>query len=300
MIKEAVVAVEDQRFYEHRGVDFQGIGRALYQDILSGSAQQGASTITQQFVKNALAAQDSRTILQKFREAAIAYHLERSVVEGQDPHRVPERDLLRRGGDRHRGRGAHLLRHRSSRLRTGGIRRPVRLPAVAVGGGPARRHDLLAERLLAAGQPRGGDRAAQPGHAADDRGGLSDRGGVHEVRRPRGPWRGRHHPAAGELGCPLLHVLAAPAARRPLRRRRGVRRRPADHLDPRPRLPAPDRGDRPEPSRRDRADRLGRRTRQRHRRRAGDGRRARTSRRRRSTSPPTDTASPAPPSSRSP
>ena len=77
VMKEAVVAIEDQRFYEHRGVDFQGIGRALYQDILAGSAQQGASTITQQFVKNALAAQDSRTILQKFREAAIAYHLER-------------------------------------------------------------------------------------------------------------------------------------------------------------------------------------------------------------------------------
>jgi penicillin-binding protein 1A len=76
-IKEAVVAIEDERFYEHRGVDFQGIGRALYQDILSGSTQQGGSTITQQFVKNALAAQDSRTILQKFREAAIAYHLER-------------------------------------------------------------------------------------------------------------------------------------------------------------------------------------------------------------------------------
>ncbi len=77
VMKEAVVAIEDQRFYDHRGVDFQGIARALYQDILSGSTQQGASTITQQFVKNALAAQDSRTILQKFRESAIAYHLER-------------------------------------------------------------------------------------------------------------------------------------------------------------------------------------------------------------------------------
>ena len=76
-IKEAVVAIEDTRFYDHRGVDFQGIARALYQDVLSGSAEQGASTITQQFVKNALAAQESRTILQKFREAAIAYHLER-------------------------------------------------------------------------------------------------------------------------------------------------------------------------------------------------------------------------------
>ncbi len=77
-MKEAVVAIEDRRFYEHRGVDFQGIARALYQDVLAGSAQQGASTITQQFVKNALAAQDSRTIFQKLREAALAYQLERN------------------------------------------------------------------------------------------------------------------------------------------------------------------------------------------------------------------------------
>jgi penicillin-binding protein 1A len=76
-MKEAVVAVEDARFYDHRGIDFQGMARALYQDILAGSARQGASTITQQFVKQALAAQENRTILQKFREAAIAYHLER-------------------------------------------------------------------------------------------------------------------------------------------------------------------------------------------------------------------------------
>ena len=76
-MKEAVVAIEDQRFYEHRGVDFQGIARAVWQDILTGSAQQGASTITQQFVKNALAAQDSRTVFQKLREAALAYQLER-------------------------------------------------------------------------------------------------------------------------------------------------------------------------------------------------------------------------------
>ncbi len=77
-MKEAVVAIEDERFYEHRGVDFQGIARALYQDVLSGTTEQGGSTITQQFVKNALAAQDSRTILQKLREAALAYQLERN------------------------------------------------------------------------------------------------------------------------------------------------------------------------------------------------------------------------------
>ena len=76
-IKNAVVSIEDSRFYEHNGVDFQGIGRALVKDILSQSAAQGASTITEQFVKNALAAQGNRTIFEKFREAALAYRLER-------------------------------------------------------------------------------------------------------------------------------------------------------------------------------------------------------------------------------
>jgi penicillin-binding protein 1A len=76
-VKQAVVAIEDQRFYEHRGVDYIGIGRALLQDVASQSASQGGSTITQQFVKNALRAQDSRTVFQKLREAALAYQLER-------------------------------------------------------------------------------------------------------------------------------------------------------------------------------------------------------------------------------
>ncbi len=76
-VKNAVVSIEDTRFYEHNGVDFQGIGRALVKDILSQSAAQGASTITEQFVKNALEAQNSRTLFVKFREAALAYRLER-------------------------------------------------------------------------------------------------------------------------------------------------------------------------------------------------------------------------------
>jgi penicillin-binding protein 1A len=76
-LKNAVVAIEDQRFYQHEGVDFTGIGRAVVQDVLRQQAAQGASTITQQFVKNALAAQRDRTVFQKLREAALAYHLER-------------------------------------------------------------------------------------------------------------------------------------------------------------------------------------------------------------------------------
>ncbi|MDP9134805.1 MAG: transglycosylase domain-containing protein, partial [Actinomycetota bacterium] len=76
-IANAVIAIEDRRFYEHEGVDYRGIARALFQDILARRAAQGGSTITQQFVKNALAAQSDRSVFQKLREAALAYHLER-------------------------------------------------------------------------------------------------------------------------------------------------------------------------------------------------------------------------------
>jgi penicillin-binding protein 1A len=76
-IKNAVIAIEDRRFYQHGGVDYPGIARALWQDIAARGAVQGASTITQQFVKNALVAQGNRSVFQKLREAALAYHLER-------------------------------------------------------------------------------------------------------------------------------------------------------------------------------------------------------------------------------
>ena len=76
-MKEAVVAIEDERFYEHRGIDYLGLARALREDILAGGAVQGGSTITQQFVKNALAAQQDRTVLQKLKESALAYQVER-------------------------------------------------------------------------------------------------------------------------------------------------------------------------------------------------------------------------------
>ena len=76
-MKNAVVAVEDARFYEHRGVDYQGLARAIVQDVLSFSFKQGASTITQQLVKQALEAQAERTVFQKMREISLAYHIER-------------------------------------------------------------------------------------------------------------------------------------------------------------------------------------------------------------------------------
>jgi membrane peptidoglycan carboxypeptidase len=72
----ALVAKEDERFMEHGGVDLWGILRALYVDIRAGEAVEGASTITQQYVRNAYLSQD-RTIVRKIKEALIAIEIER-------------------------------------------------------------------------------------------------------------------------------------------------------------------------------------------------------------------------------
>jgi penicillin-binding protein 1A len=75
LVKEAVISIEDKRFYSNSGIDIRGIARAFVQDLRHKGSVQGASTIEQQFIKNALQAQSHRTIFEKLREAALAYQL---------------------------------------------------------------------------------------------------------------------------------------------------------------------------------------------------------------------------------
>ena len=75
IVQDAVISIEDKRFRTNSGVDIRGIARAFVQDIEHKGNLQGASTIEQQFIKNALQAQSHRTILEKLREAALAYQL---------------------------------------------------------------------------------------------------------------------------------------------------------------------------------------------------------------------------------
>jgi penicillin-binding protein 1A len=75
IVKEAVISIEDKRFQTNGGVDVRGIARALIQDIAHKGNVQGASTIEQQFIKNALQAQSHRTIFEKLREVALAFQL---------------------------------------------------------------------------------------------------------------------------------------------------------------------------------------------------------------------------------
>jgi penicillin-binding protein 1A len=75
VVKEAVISIEDKRFQTNSGVDIRGIARAFVQDVLHKGSVQGASTIEQQFIKNALQAQSHRTIFEKLRETALAFQL---------------------------------------------------------------------------------------------------------------------------------------------------------------------------------------------------------------------------------
>ena len=74
-IKQAIVAIEDKRFYEHHGVDIRGIVRAVWADVTHQGTVQGGSTITQQFVKNAING-NAPTLTRKLKEAALAWKLE--------------------------------------------------------------------------------------------------------------------------------------------------------------------------------------------------------------------------------
>ncbi|WP_105979102.1 transglycosylase domain-containing protein [Bacillus paralicheniformis] len=75
-VKNAFIAVEDKRFYEHHGIDFKSVSRAVYKDILAGGKVEGGSTITQQLAKNTFLTHD-KTFLRKTKEVIIAINLER-------------------------------------------------------------------------------------------------------------------------------------------------------------------------------------------------------------------------------
>ncbi len=79
-LRQAVIAVEDTRFYSHRGFDVEGIIRATIVNVEAGEIQQGASTITQQLVKNLFLTQE-RSFTRKAEEVFLAMSVERSFTK---------------------------------------------------------------------------------------------------------------------------------------------------------------------------------------------------------------------------
>ena len=85
MLVLSVLAAEDADFYRHRGLDYAGILRALMRDMFIGKPMQGASTITQQIVKNVLLTPE-RTIARKVKELILARRLEQELSKDEILH----------------------------------------------------------------------------------------------------------------------------------------------------------------------------------------------------------------------
>lgn len=81
VLKDAVIAAEDKRFYQHWGVDLMGIARAAISNIRGGT-RQGASTITQQVARNFYLTNE-QTFTRKFNEALLAYKIEKNLTKDQ-------------------------------------------------------------------------------------------------------------------------------------------------------------------------------------------------------------------------
>lgn len=83
-LQNAMIAIEDQRFYEHSGIDPLGILRALFQDIKNGDLAEGGSTITQQLAKNMFLSSE-KTFTRKIKEAGIAIKID-STLSKEEIH----------------------------------------------------------------------------------------------------------------------------------------------------------------------------------------------------------------------
>ena len=81
-LKQAILAAEDDRFYEHSGIDYLGVLRAAYSNFTAGGVRQGASTITMQVARNFFLTRE-KTLTRKFSEALLAFKIERSLSKDE-------------------------------------------------------------------------------------------------------------------------------------------------------------------------------------------------------------------------
>ncbi len=81
-VRAATITLEDQDFYSHHGIKFSSIVRAVFKDFIGGGAQQGGSTITQQFVKNSLLTPE-KTFTRKIKEAILSVEMEQKFSKDE-------------------------------------------------------------------------------------------------------------------------------------------------------------------------------------------------------------------------
>jgi penicillin-binding protein 1A len=82
VMKQAILAAEDERFYQHQGVDYVGVIRAAYSNLVAGGRRQGASTITMQLARNFFLSSE-KTLTRKLFEALLAFKIESQLTKDQ-------------------------------------------------------------------------------------------------------------------------------------------------------------------------------------------------------------------------
>src|SRR5215813_12213762 len=150
----AVLAREDTRFYDHKGIDWRGVLRALTRDILSMSAKEGASSLTMQLARNSLPL-GGRTFSRKLLEAMVALRIEREFTKQQILELYVNRIYFGTGcygvetaSQAYFGKNASKLNLSEAALLAGLIRSPNRFSPLRNPEGAAIQRDAVLERMV--------------------------------------------------------------------------------------------------------------------------------------------------------
>ncbi len=151
---EALLAREDTRFYQHKGIDWRGILRALVRDVLSGSAKEGASSITQQLARNSLPL-GGRTLNRKILEAMVALRIEQKFTKQQILELYMNRIYFGAGcygvetaSQAYFGKNASKLNLSEAALLAGLIRSPNRFSPLRNPEGAAIQRNTVLDRMV--------------------------------------------------------------------------------------------------------------------------------------------------------
>jgi len=151
----AVLAREDTRFYEHKGIDWRGVLRALLRDVVSMHAKEGASSLTMQLARNSLPL-GGRTFSRKLLEAMVALRIERDFTKQQILELYVNRIYFGTGcygvetaSQAYFGKNASKLNLSEAALLAGLIRGPNRFSPLKNPEGSAKQRDAVLDRMVA-------------------------------------------------------------------------------------------------------------------------------------------------------
>ncbi|WP_353645470.1 PBP1A family penicillin-binding protein [Mesorhizobium sp. WSM2239] len=225
---DAVLAVEDRRFYEHYGIDFRGVGRAIWRNLLAGGVVEGGSTITQQLIK-ILYLESNRTFKRKIQELVIAFWLEARFGKDEILTRYLNNIYLGAGATGvpaaariYFDKRVNQLNLTESALLAGIIRSPSQLSPLTNPQGAAERTETVLDVMVASGAIDEAEaRAARtqtamlnPARPAHRAGSWFSDWVLDDAREIAGPYRGTINVRTTIV--PKLQALAEEAVRKGL------------------------------------------------------------------------------------